>query len=314
MRQYKLFRPFLFLGLLFVIAALWPAPAAAQRRGPGGGRRVVVIRGYGGFGSIYFDPFYQYGYPYDYGYQYGYPYPPYGYPPYGGRYVRDELTSAIRLEVTPRTAEVYVDGYRAGVVDDFDGFLQRLHVRPGEHELVLYLEGYRTVHQRVFLSQGSDQKIRYTMVPLPPGERAEPRPEPPVEVAPMPPDQQQPPPRPRIGGRLPGGPPQGGPPQDGPQPGGPPQGGQPRGNQALQNGTFGSVSIRVQPADAEVLIDGEKWSTSVTADRLVVQLSEGRHHVDVQKDGYEKYSGDVQVRRGETVALNISLLRRAEAQ
>jgi uncharacterized membrane protein len=71
------------------------------------------------------------------------------------------------------------------------------------------------------------------------------------------------------------------------------------------------VSIRVQPVDADVMIDGERWSGSTSQDRLVVQLAEGRHHVDVKKDGFEQYSGDVQVRRGETVTLNISLLRRS---
>ncbi len=60
--------------------------------------------------------------------------------PYGYRF--DELTAAVRLEVKPREAEVYVDGYRAGVVDDFDGIFQRLRLRPGEHDLTIYLAGY----------------------------------------------------------------------------------------------------------------------------------------------------------------------------
>jgi hypothetical protein len=79
---------------------------------------------------------------------------------------------------------------------------------------------------------------------------------------------------------------------------------------APSDARYGSVSIRVQPADADVMIDGERWSSPASQDRLVVQLAEGRHHVDVKKDGFEQYSGEVQVRRGETVTLNISLLRR----
>ena len=74
--------------------------------------------------------------------------------------------------------------------------------------------------------------------------------------------------------------------------------------------SFGSVSIRVQPSDADVIIDGERWNAPATQARLVVQLSEGRHHVDVRKDGFEQYSSDVQVRRGETLNLNVSLLKR----
>jgi hypothetical protein len=80
---------------------------------------------------------------------------------------------------------------------------------------------------------------------------------------------------------------------------------------APSDSRYGSVSIRVQPADADVMIDGERWSGPASQDRLIVQLSEGRHHVEVKKDGFEQYSGDVQVRRGETVTLNISLLRRS---
>lgn len=292
MRHHPFVRPLFALALVLLTVAAWPSAAEAQRRGPRGGGRVVIV-GRGGYSPLYYDPWYFGVSPwYQYG-QYG-PYGPYGYPPYGRYGTFDDLTSAVRLEVTPRAAEVFVDGYRAGTVDDFDGVLQRLHVRPGEHELVLYLEGYRTVHQKVLLSRGSDQRIRYTMVPLPAGERAEPRPEPPPP--PPPDDQQMPEPaRPRAGG-----------PQQRTLPA-PPSRDVPR-----EDGRFGSVSIRVQPADGDVLIDGEKWSAPATQDRLVVQLSEGRHHVDVQKDGFEKYSSDVQIRRGETITLNISLLRREE--
>jgi len=58
------------------------------------------------------------------------------------------------------------------------------------------------------------------------------------------------------------------------------------------------------------MIDGERWSGPATQDRLIVQLPEGRHHVDVKKSGFETYASDVEVRRGETLPLNVSLLRR----
>ena len=41
-----------------------------------------------------------------------------------------------------------------------------------------------------------------------------------------------------------------------------------------------------------------------------VQVSEGTHHVEVRRAGYQSFSSDVQVRRGETVPLNVSLLAR----
>jgi hypothetical protein len=256
----------------FVLVALaaWPNAAEAQRRGPV--RPRVVFRG-GLYGPVFVSPWYGYGYaspwyPYRYG-QIGYPYGPYGY------YRMDELTSSVRLDVTPRTAEVFVDGYRAGTVDDFDGIFQRLRLRPGEHELTVYLDGYRTLHERVYLNTGADEKIRHTMVPLPAGEAQEPRPEPPPAPA---------------AGQIDRNPAR-------------PERGEPA-------GVFGSVSIRVQPADADILIDGERWTGPATQERLVVQLSGGRHRVEVRKEGHEPYMSDVNVRAGETATLNISLPRR----
>ena len=71
---------------------------------------------------------------------------------------------------------------------------------------------------------------------------------------------------------------------------------------------FGTLSIRVQPGDAEVLIDGERWRGPAGADeRLIVQVAEGTHRVEIQKDGYRAFSTEVQVRRGETAPVNVSL-------
>jgi len=219
-------------------------------------------------------------------------------PPPGYVYLpADASSSAIRLEVTPVSTEVYVDGFRAGYVDDFDGFFQRLHLRPGEHELVLYLDGYRPVHQRVTLRNGSDQKVKYTMVPLSPGEQAEPRPQPPM-LGPDNPQEEPPPPPPAPRGPMPARtlPPR-------PLPEGP---------AASPDSRFGTVVIRVQPADAEVLIDGEHWAGPSGQERLVVQLAAGRHRVEVRKDGYDSYSGDVEIHRGESLPLNVSLTKRGE--
>ena len=40
-----------------------------------------------------------------------------------------------------------------------------------------------------------------------------------------------------------------------------------------------------------------------------VQLAEGTHHVEVQKNGYRRVSLDVRVRRGETAPVNVALAR-----
>jgi hypothetical protein len=95
--------------------------------------------------------------------------------PYG-RYVLPR--SDLRIDVTPKEAAVYVDGYFAGVVDDFDGVFQRLHVTPGPHEIVIYLEGYRSIRERLYLSPDHTRKITGEMARLAAGEQNEPVPTP----------------------------------------------------------------------------------------------------------------------------------------
>lgn len=103
-------------------------------------RRVAPRRYYGPNGhlSVYFGwgSGYRYGSPY-YGHVYGY----YGPPAVYGtrRYFGD-----VRLLVRPRHAEVYVDGYYAGVVDDFDGVFQRLTLESGPHEIEIVALGFES--------------------------------------------------------------------------------------------------------------------------------------------------------------------------
>jgi PEGA domain len=271
--------------------------AEAQRRG---GRVVVAPRVIVG-GGYYYRPYFYDPFWFDpwYGFAYGYQYPwgPYGYPPYGA--YRVDPGASLRLEVKPKEAEVYVDGFYAGIVDDFDGTFQRLSVRPGEHEIELFLDGYRTVHQKVYVTPRKTFNVKYSMERLAAGEQPEPRPQPPEPPqgaqagAPRP--GQPPPPMPQE-------PPPGRPPVRRPPPM-PPQA--PRGG--TQAAGYGTLAIRVQPADAEVMIDGEKWRGPATQDGLVVDVAEGSHTVQISKAGYRTYITDVQVRRGETSPLNVSL-------
>jgi hypothetical protein len=64
--------------------------------------------------------------------------------------------------------------------------------------------------------------------------------------------------------------------------------------------------MRVQPGDAEVAIDGERWEAP-GGERIVVQLSEGVHRVEVRKDGYRTYTSTVRIRAGDTTTLNVAL-------
>lgn len=261
-----------------------PTLAEAQRRRPAARRPAPVVRS-----VIYVGPYAYPRYYYDGWYQWGYPFPPYGY-----RYNWvTEFNSSLRIQVTPRDAEVFVDGYLAGKVDDFDGVFQRLRLRPGGHEITIFLEGYETVREALYLEVGAERKLQFSMNRLGAGERSEPPPQPAAEVVE---DEVDMAPRPAPAMRLP-------PPVDRTNPGervDPP----PATSSAAR---FGTLSIRVQPADAEILIDGERWSAPGGQDRISIQLSEGRHKVEVRREGMSTYSEDILIRRGATFTLNVSL-------
>ena len=222
---------------------------------------------------------------------YGYPYSWYAPYPYGFVY---DNSGAAKIEVKPQDAEVYVDGHLVGRVDDFDGWLQRLHVPPGEHELLIYMPGHRPLRENVLFRPGATLKISGALEPLPAGTPDEPRPTPkdPPERANRGRDEYGPPDGPRY--------PPPGPPRDRNRDSGPPQ---------ASADNFGSLAIRVQPGNAEILIDGDRWESPPTGERLIVQLAEGEHRIEIRLGGYRTYSGTIRVRRGETTPLNVSLTR-----
>jgi hypothetical protein len=77
--------------------------------------------------------------------------------------------ASIRLLVEPREAEVYVDGYYAGVVDDFDGIFQRLHVTPGRHDITLRLPGLQTWSIEVYATPDRTINVHHDMIAGPSG-------------------------------------------------------------------------------------------------------------------------------------------------
>ena len=286
--------------LAIAVGVSFPATAAAQPHGhPGGGWHV--------HGAVVVGPYYPY-YPFALGFGWGYgPWWPYPYPYYPYGYPSDP-DGSLKLEIKPRAAEVYVDGYYAGIVDNFDGTFQRLHTSPGEHEITLYLDGYRTVHQKLYVQPNVTTKLKYEMEKLPAGEQPEARPQPPNP----PPDQgqQQPPPRnpyPSPRGQQP---PYQGPPYQGPPPNQPRQGSTPQ-NQIGVN-VYGTLAIRVQPGGADIVVDGERWNGPEGQERVFIEVAEGRHTVEIRKQGFRGYITEIDVRQGETASLNVSLRSQEE--
>ena len=111
--------------------------------------RIYYYPSYWSYGR-YYDPYYSgfhlgylayspwgwtpafYGYPYGYG----------GAPYYGGA---GYAFGALKIKVKPRDAEVYVDGYFAGNVDDFDGVFQALKLETGGYKVEIRKPGFETL-------------------------------------------------------------------------------------------------------------------------------------------------------------------------
>jgi len=313
------------VALLLGVGLVWPSDVSAQRARTGrstarpaqAARAVPRTRppvyshprysyyrpyyGYWGLGLGY--GWYPYAYPYYYGaYGYGYPgwngYGPWGYPYY--QYY--DTYASVRVQGFPRDAQVYVDGYFVGVVDDFDGVFQRLRVPPGGHEITLHLNGYRNASQRIYLQPRSTYRLETRLEPLPAGAPQEPTPAPNPDAVKSqnydrPGMEQEP---------------------EQPEPAGPPsrrwpprqQAEERQSQQAAQDSRFGTLTLRVHPADAEVTIDGAPWSGAADENGvLAIQVPAGTHRIEIRREGFVSYIADVNMRANVATPLNVMLQR-----
>ncbi len=126
------------------------------------------------FYDRYYDPW-AYG-AFGLGYSYsawGHPYyPSPGYYPYyagtgyGYQYA-DYDVGSVKIKVKPRDAEVYVDNYFAGYVDDFDGVFQALKVETGGHRIEVRKPGFETLQFDVHVQPSRSVTFRGEMKPTP---------------------------------------------------------------------------------------------------------------------------------------------------
>jgi hypothetical protein len=132
----------------------------AVERQPGSGGTTIIVPspGYGGYypwawGGLGFGGYYSGFYdPWGYG---GYDGPVTGGYPYD-----DAYEGALRLKVKPRDASVYVDGYFAGRVDDFDGVFQKLTIDSGPHRIEVRQDGFEPLTFEVRIQP--DRTVTYT--------------------------------------------------------------------------------------------------------------------------------------------------------
>ena len=260
------------------------------------------------YSSYYYDPYvYSWGYrPYSrYGYGLGYGYYDYGYSygDYWGYYpssgyrsyrYRSGNVAQLRTLVEPAKARVYVDGYYAGIADDFDGLFQRLNVSPGRHDITFRLDGYKSHTFSVYANRDQTLKLRWDLskgsgettesIGYDNGSDREDRDlddredrearaldrdadrdaareerDPSREVDSDPArDRKYQPPTDRAG-------------------------------------RIGEVFFEVQPVDASVYVDGEFFGKAAQLAR--VELPEGRHRIEIVRPGYKTEETEVEVGR-----------------
>lgn len=134
-----------------------PAGTAVARRDapPSKDGPIIIDGGYNGgyypwgYGGLGFGGYY--GGSYDPWYYGGYGY---GYPSSSSSYYSTGYEGSLRVKVKPREASVYVDGYFAGRVDEFDGIFQRLHVESGPHRVEIRGDGYEPLTFEVRIQPG----------------------------------------------------------------------------------------------------------------------------------------------------------------
>ena len=103
-----------------------------------------------GLGYFYYDPYAWHAAPlfaYDSGF-------------YGRSYDSPDDTGKLQIKASPRDAQVFVDGYFAGRVDDYDGVFQSLKLEAGTYHIQLVMPGFQTLEFDVRIPSG--RKITYT--------------------------------------------------------------------------------------------------------------------------------------------------------
>lgn len=266
--------------LCVLILLAGPSGAGAQRhaapRHPAPPAPAARVHGHVFIGGYFYDPFFG---PYPWWPRTAYPY--WYFPVFDQR-------AELRIRLAPdaaKEAAVYVDGFYAGVVDDFNGVFQALPLTPGGHRITLYLEGFRTITRHIYLSPASMFTLRETMQPLASGETAEP------------PDVASPVPPPPDGTYRP--------------PVTPPRTQPPSAPSTTSSVDFGVLDLRV-PSDVDVTIDGQRWATADEG-HFVVRLPAGTHRLELKKIGTFRLQTDIEIAAAETNTLEFNLTLKADS-
>ena len=73
---------------------------------------------------------------------------------------RDRPPGGLQLDVEPRRAQVYVDGWLAGSVEEFSGYYHHLDLAAGPHIVEVLASGYDPLVVEVAISPGNTTTYR----------------------------------------------------------------------------------------------------------------------------------------------------------
>ncbi|MGH9442215.1 MAG: hypothetical protein ACRD16_08050 [Thermoanaerobaculia bacterium] len=143
------------------------APAAHRSEHGGGGGGEHEGHGGGGGGRVFggwgwYSPWW-WGYGY-YPYPYAYPYAD----PYFRRgYASPSRWTAVKTDVEPDEASLFLDGKLIGTADDFDGYPDMLYLGRGHYRLEFRLDGYETYSTDVEAAPGRSFRIDRRLKKIP---------------------------------------------------------------------------------------------------------------------------------------------------
>jgi hypothetical protein len=271
----------LVLAVAIVAIACGAAPAEAGR---GWCYRPYHWGGY--WGSYWGSPYYGWG---------GYWGPAYGYTtvyPVAGA-----THGALDLDVSPETAEIYVDGQLVGKADDFDGFPDFLWLEKGTYDVAIFLPGFQTIARQYSIYAGQIIDVGDRMTP-----GQETRPEDLVSKSTEHRDERLR--RDRENEEELRAAEQSG---EWPEESRPFE--EPRSDSLDARGEPGRAVVRIAPNDASVYLDGRFLGTGSELSRLRSGLivDAGEHELEIVRPGYQSTSRGFSVRSGEEVELVIQL-------
>ncbi len=240
---------------------------------------------------------------------YYYPYYPPAYTHYDGYsrvYPNDDYgeMGALDLDVSPEKAQVYVNGQRMGICDDFDGWPDYLWLRKGTYDIVFYMPGFKTIAQQVTVVPGMvidfndkmepGQAVRPEDLPAKTHERRDERlrqdreTELEAQRQAPPPDWRERAPRPleESEGTAP-----------------------PRGAVQDARRAPAHLHLDIVPADASVYLDGRFVGTGddLEAMRPGLIIDSGDHKLEVARPGRKTATQTFSAKPGEDVSLSVSL-------